>query len=289
MIVTPARDESVSLRRLAASLIAQTSRPAAWIVVENGSTDDTAEVVRTLAAEHDWVRLLSIEPASRPVRGYASARAFNRGVASLDVHADLIMNADADVSFEAEYFAKLGAEFEARPRLGIASGLCYELEDDVWKAVHVTPPKIRGGAFTFRGDCLAELSPIEERHGWDGIDIMRAQLRGWETEMVPGISYFHHRATGERDASRLRAWVEEGALCHYMWYRPSYLAMRATYRLAAERDFAAAGLVWGYARHMRHDPRQPEPGFARLVRTDQGLRRTAERIGRRLQLPSQRA
>ena len=92
--------------------------------MENGSTDDTTEVVRALAAERDWIQLLPIDPPARPARGFASTRAFNAGVEWAGLDAEFITNVDADVSFEPEYFAKLRDEFDRRPCLGIASGLC---------------------------------------------------------------------------------------------------------------------------------------------------------------------
>jgi len=278
-VVTPARNESVALRRLGAALIAQTWRPRAWIVVENGSTDDTADVVLELAAEHDWIRLLSIEAPERPIRGFASARAFNVGVASLGFDAGLITNADADISYEPDYFERLRHEFRRRPSVGIASGLCHERHGGEWEPVYVTFPKIRGASLTYRAACLAQLAPVEERQGWDGIDVVRASLRGWETATVPDLRYFHHRPTGVRDANRFDGWTNEGAVSYYMWYRPLYLLVRTMYRVVGKRDLAATGLVWGYARSFaRREARHPERGFRELVHRWQAVRHMTSRF-----------
>jgi glycosyltransferase involved in cell wall biosynthesis len=279
IIVTPARNEADNLRRLGASLIAQTWRPAVWIVVENGSTDDTAAVIRDLAADHDWIRLLSVEPPKQPRRGSASARAFNLGIAAVEFEPHLITNVDADVSYEPDYFDKLRDEFESNPQLGIASGLCFEHDDGDWKPVHVTSPNLRGASFTYRAECFAQLPPREERLGWEAIDIVRAGLRGWDTATISGLGYFHHRATGARDANRFAAWAEEGAVSYSMWYRPLYLAVRAAYRVVSARDLAPAGLVWGYARSaIRRDARHAEPGFRQLVHERQALRNLTSRF-----------
>src|SRR5438034_6780791 len=103
LVVTPARNEAENLQRLARCLIDQTWRPDAWVVVDNGSTDDTPEVVRELGRTHSWIRLLSIESDGEGKRGRASVRAFNAGVAEGST-ADLITSLDADVSFERPYF-----------------------------------------------------------------------------------------------------------------------------------------------------------------------------------------
>ncbi len=286
LIVTPARNEAENLRRLGGCLIAQTWRPEAWIVVDNGSTDGTADVVNELARTHGWVRLVSIASDTLPARGRSSVRAFNAGVMDAPKHPDLITALDADVSFESDYFEALRREFERDPRLGIASGLCYEPSGDGWEPVHVTRPYIRGASFTCRRECVAPLLPLEERLGWESIAVLRANVRGWKTAIFRNLSYFHHRPTGARDASRFASFAEEGDSAYYMWYRPSYMFLRTLYRAIGLQDPAATGLAWGYARSaLGRRSRHPEPGFRQFVRSTQSpkiwLSRAREITGRR--------
>jgi glycosyltransferase involved in cell wall biosynthesis len=272
IVVTPTRNEGENLRRLAASLVDQSWRPKAWLVVDDGSTDDTQDVICSLTEEHDWIRSLRSRGGPHVPR-IGGIRGFNAGVATLELDSGLISNVDADVSYEPDYFERIRDEFERRPKLGIAGGLSYELKQGAWSPIHVTDSNPRGPSRTYRAECLAQLAPLDERPLWDAIDSVRANARGWETATIPTAGYFHHRATSSREGNRFAAWTVEGAAAHYMWYRPSYLIARTSYRVAARRDLAATGMMWGYARStMRREQRHAEPGFKEVIRQRQSLR-----------------
>ena len=280
-VITPARDEAENLARLAECLAAQTARPAPWVVVDNGSTDGTQQLAQELSRAYDWIRVVSIDGESTAVRGAPVIRAFNEGLTELGALPDVVVKLDADISFDPDHFERLLAEFAADPKLGIASGSCWELEDGAWKQHFTTRTSARGAARAYRRECLEAVSPLEESMGWDGIDELKANVRGWRTGTVQDLPFRHHRRVGERDGPTRVAWATEGRLSHHMGYRFGYLLFRALYR--ARRDPAALAMVWGYTDSvLRRRPRFADAEARDYLREQQRLRNLRQRIGEAL-------
>lgn len=270
-IITPVRNEAESLPRLAVALARQTNPPTRWIIVENGSTDETVQVAESIAAEHRWAQLLVLPSAGARERGAPIVRALHAGIESLDVECDIVVNVDADVTMEPDYFERLLVAFEDDPRLGIASGSAWELKNGVWEQRFVTGGTVWGATRAYRWACLQGVLPLEERHGWDGIDQLKARSRGWETRTFLDLPFKHHRAEGSADASRWAHWLANGDTAHFMGYRPSYLLMRTLHHM--RRDPAALALVGGYLAAVGRRSRRLDDREARAVlRRDQSLR-----------------
>jgi len=274
-LVTPARDEAPNLRRLFSSLTAQTVPPRQWIIVDNGSTDETRDVVEPLT--EPWIRLVSVPGEDRPVPGAPVVRAFVAGLAELADVPDVIVKLDADVSFESTYFERLLEAFEREPRLGIAGGVCLEQLGREWRPVRVTGGHVRGAVRAYRSSCLKDVLPLEERVGWDGIDELKAAVLGWRTGTVPDLVFKHHRALGARDGQRHIRWLRQGEASYYMGYRVSYLLFRTLHRSLG--DPAAIAMIGGYARAaLTRAPRYPNEILRQYLRREQGLRTLPKRI-----------
>jgi glycosyltransferase involved in cell wall biosynthesis len=270
--ITPARNELENLLRLAGSLESQTKTPERWIVVDNGSTDGTMETARDLAKRLPWVRLVETEGTASPQPGAPIVKAFHAGLRSLDIEPDILVKLDADVSMEADYFERQLCAFEADDRLGISSGTCLEFEDGKWRPMDdVTDGHVRGAARAYRRACLQELLPLEERVGWDGLDGVKATMRGWKTLMVADLFFRHHRVVGERDGRRAARWQAQGRASWFMGYRPTYLVVRSLYR-AAREDPAALSMITSYASAaLRREPRCDDAEVRAYLRSQQGF------------------
>jgi poly-beta-1,6-N-acetyl-D-glucosamine synthase len=245
-VITPVRNEAENLPRLARCLAEQTVPPTAWLVVDNGSTDDTLAVANRLSEELGWLRVLTVPGEEAPVRGAPIVRSLHAALEALakDTPPGLVVNLDADISFDATYFEQLLARFAGDSVLGIASGTCYEFERGAWRQRHVTGSTVWGGSRMFRWACLQDVLPFEERFAWDGIDEIKANARGWRTRTFLDLPFRHHRPEGQRDG-RFRSRVAQGRAAHYLGYRSWYLVLRALRHVP--REPAAVGLIWGYA------------------------------------------
>jgi glycosyltransferase involved in cell wall biosynthesis len=271
-IVTPAHSEAQNLARLASSIVTQVRLPKTWIIAENGSDGATTKVARDLTERYPWVKVLSLGGRSDPVRGAPVVRAFAAAVACLAPEPDVVVKADADIEFDPQYFEKLLTAFERDTRLGIASGARYEqLRDGSWRADWTPHGYAEAQCRAYRWRCLMEISPLEERMGWDTIDEVSARLMGWRTRGFREFGFRHHRPVGTRDGSRVRAWANQGRTAHYLGYRPSYLGLRTLRRMASEP--AAVGLLIGYAeRSLQGKPRHRERAIVEYISAQQRMR-----------------
>ena len=280
-IVTPARNERENLQRLAESVLAQDHAPVSWVIVDDGSDDGMRQVAEDLARRHDWILVVETgEDAANLAMGRRRGRdllAFRRGLSSLPTPVDVFVKVDADTSFEPDYFARLLDRFAEQPELGIAGGTCYEIIDGEWQRVKVSGSHPRGASRAYRWALLDDVFALEPEMGWDGVDEVMAELRGYRTAGFTDFGFRHHRKVGEREG-RLRAGAALGRQAWYMGYRPSYLVLRALYR--ARENFASLAMVWGYAWAAASGaPQCPNPTITRRVREGQRLRVVMRRGG----------
>jgi poly-beta-1,6-N-acetyl-D-glucosamine synthase len=281
-VVTPARNEERNLRRLGEALAAQSLPPCEWLVVDDGSTDATPEILAELVASHDWIRPLARPAADRSDRladGRRKARdldGFLYGARSLSMPAEVVVKVDADVDFDPDFFETLIGRFAADEALGIASGTCYEREDGDWVRRTKTAGSVWGATRAYRAQCLDDVMAMEPCMGWDGLDEIRAQLRGMRTQTFVDLGFRHHRPEGGRELSSLHQGEALGRASWYMGYRPSYLALRTLYK--ARREPAALAMLWGYAgAAARRAPRCPDERLVSELRERQRLGTTLRR------------
>jgi glycosyltransferase involved in cell wall biosynthesis len=274
-LVTAVRDEEDNLPRLADALLSQSVAPSGWTIVDTGSSDGTVAIAEAAASRHPWIGVIRA-PSPRRARGAPIVRAIELAADACANHPpDLFVNIDADVSFAPDFLERLAEAFDADPTLGIAGGTCYEASRGDWHERFVTGSSVWGATRAYRWACLADVRPLEPRMGWDGIDELRAQARGWSTATLRGLPFRHHRPEGALDPA-WRRYVGEGATAHFMGYRPFYLLLRALHH--ARRHPAAVAMAAGFViRALARRPRLDDLLARAYLRDQQRLGRLRTR------------
>jgi biofilm PGA synthesis N-glycosyltransferase PgaC len=274
VVITPVRNEAAFIERTIASMIAQTVRPCQWIIVDDGSTDDTADIIRRQIAEYPWIRLVQRADRGFRQRGGGVVEAFNEGYAALAVaDYEFIVKLDGDLSFAPDYFERLLARFAARPRLGISGGTCYVQDGDTWRPEETDVTHVRGATKVYRRTCFEAIGGLVAHLGWDGVDEWQARARGWEVESFLDIPLYHHRATGAAKGP-VRGRIEQGRAAYYIGYHPLFMLARGV-RHMADHPFILGGLalLWGYVGDwLRRRERADDPVMLRFLHRNQ-LRR----------------
>lgn len=194
VLVTPARNEEATIAHTLASVLAQVVPPREWIIVSDGSTDATEEIINRFAAISTFpLRLVSLK--RRPVRNFASVVfALEAGIAALNTDDfKFIGFLDADVSFAPTYFRELIQRFHDNPRLGLGGGIVIDVVDGKRDYQRQSLRDVAGAAHFFRRECyrsLGSLVPIPEG-GWDAITNVVSRLNGFETHTFPDLPIDH--------------------------------------------------------------------------------------------------
>jgi glycosyltransferase involved in cell wall biosynthesis len=276
ILITPARNEEAFIGGLAESMISQTRRPKRWLVVSDGSTDRTDEIVGRYAAAHDWIELVRM-PESRPRSFAAKAFVFNEGYARLAAETfDVVGNVDADVSFGPGYFEYLLSQFERDPTLGVAGTHYVEGEFHSFGDSYMNPVHVNGGCQLFRRKCFEQVGgyvPIPAG-GVDWIAVTTARMNGWRTWSFGDLVFHHHRKIGTAEASELVSRFRYGRKDYFLGGHPLWQVLRGSFQMAKPPYVIGgaaliAGYAWGWL--TRH-PRAVSDELMRFYRQEQMAR-----------------
>lgn len=248
VVISPVRNEAAFIRDTINSMVAQTILPAQWIIVDDGSTDDTAEIVRSYMTQYPWIYLVQRADRGRRQRGGGVVDAFNDGYKALTItNYQFIVKLDGDVSFAPNYFEQLLTQFAAQPHLGIGGGNCYVNQNGLWTPEETDQTHVRGATKMYRRACFEAIGGLVAYLGWDGIDEWQARTRGWQVQSFLDIIIYHHRITGAA-TGLLRGRIEQGRAAYFMGYHPLFMLFRSMRRMV-EPPLILGGLAlwWGYA------------------------------------------
>jgi glycosyltransferase involved in cell wall biosynthesis len=287
VLITPARDEARYIRKTLEAMIRQTVVPLRWVIVSDGSTDGTDEIVQEYASRHEWIRLLRM-PERRERHFAGKVGAFYAGYEQVkDLEYDVIGNLDGDSSFDPDYIAYLLQKFEENPRLGVAGTNYIEDEwDESLKHDYrfSNIEDVTGQCQLFRKECFAAIGGYKPSKigGIDLIATLSARMAGWQTRVFTDKLLFHHRQQGTAQFFKYTVEWSNGRKDYLFGSHPLWEISRASYRLT-KKPYIIGGclLLSGYLWAMiRRSEKTVSEEFTRFRRKEQMAR--LSRIFRRL-------
>jgi glycosyltransferase involved in cell wall biosynthesis len=197
VLITPARNEEAFIEQTIQSVISQTILPLRWVIVSDGSTDGTDEIVNKYLQDYPWIELIRMP--ERQERHFAGkVYAFNAGYERVkDLKYDIIGSLDADISFAPDYFDFLLAKFGENPKLGVG-GTPFKEEGQQYDYRFTSLEHVSGACQLFRRECFEAIggyNPLKVG-GIDLVAVITARMKGWQTRTFTGKISQHHRKMG---------------------------------------------------------------------------------------------
>ncbi len=283
VIILPAYNEEAFLPRALDSVVRQTLLPQSLIVVNDGSTDRTPDIVREYAQRHPWIRLVNNDKKEKRAAGSKVVRAFYLGYNTLDEDYDFLAKIDADLELPADYFEKIAGYFSADPGLGIAGGTIVVEENGQWVYEHFSDEDHVKGAFkSWRRACFEAIGGLRPSIGWDTCDELLARYHGWTIRTDTRLQVRHYRTLGAETGSvRIRVKVGNGMYrLRYGFWITLISAAKAGY-LNKPYGLTGLGVLWGWLQSFfRRDDfmvTKEEGAFIRRFRKARMLRKLGRR------------
>lgn len=250
VLVTAARNEAHNIVRTVESVLGQTVSPHRWVIVDDGSVDQTFELAERASAGHSTVTVVR-RPGGTASDFASKVRAVNAGTEAIgDVDHELIGNLDADISVEPTYFERLLERFAARPQLGIGGGLVIEEHNGRAREQRISANSVAGAVQLFRRTCYDQIGGLRPLRlgGEDAAAEILARMHGWEVETFFDLQARHHGRVLNRKRTSVGAWFARGIVNRTLGYDPLFHIAASAYRATQPPYFLGATfMVAGYA------------------------------------------
>lgn len=273
VVISPCRDEAEYMRRTLDAIVAQTRRPDLWVIVDDGSTDATPEILSEYAGVHPWIRVLTRENTGERRVGPGVIDAFYAGLDTVNLEEFThVCKLDLDLDIPPVYFERLLDRMASDVRLGTCSGKPYFCHPGTGKLVSegCGDDMSVGMIKLFRTDCFRQIGGFVREVMWDGIDCHRCRMLGWRAESYdePEIRFIHLRPMGSSHRGILTGRMRHGRGQYFMGTGPLFMASSALLR-CRRYPVVVGGLAMllGYTVAMlAGQPRYADPAFRRFLR-----------------------
>lgn len=280
VVVSPVRNEISYIEKTVHSIISQDIRPQEWIIVNDGSSDGTGNVLKIYSKRYNWIKVIDKVDRGFTQVGKGVIEAFNEGLRHIrSQNWDYIVKMDCDISFDKSFFSDLLTRMEKDNKLGVSGGTSFYKENNRYYEEKMPEFHPWAGARIYRRECFREIDGLAESLGWDTIDLVRAQMKGWKTTRYNDLRIIHLR----RMSSRKGLWegkIRLGRNFYITGYHPVFLIARSAYR-SIERPYLleTLGVLVGYFRAMLQKDKLVVTNEEELFLRKQQIRRLFGGVG----------
>ena len=276
VLITPARNEGDYIEKTIQSVISQKIKPVKWVIVSDGSTDDTEQIVQKYLQENCFIELVKTE--DYPNRDFGSkVNAFNLGydkVKMLDY--DFIGNLDGDVAFPPGYFEEVLKKFSENDKLGLAGGIRYDYVDGNFRKINSSRNSVAGAFQLFRRECFEKIGgymPLKYG-GIDSVAETMTRMYGWEVRSFTDLVVQHYKPTGSGTNNIIKQRFRAGVKFHMIGYHPLFPIIRFASRYNQKPYvlgslISISGFLWASLRNFK---RSVPTEFVKYLRFEQSQR-----------------
>lgn len=233
VLITAARNEEDFVEQTILSVENQSILPLKWVIVSDGSTDKTDEIIKRYAEKHPWIQLIRMP--EREERNFAGkAHAFNAGYEIVKSERyDIIGNLDADITFESDYVDFLLSKFVENPRLGVV-GTPFREDSQQYDYRFTSDEHVSGACQLFRRKCFEEIGGYKplKAGGVDLNAVLTSRMKGWQTKTFTDKVCEHHRKMGTATRSKLKSKFKHGYLDYLMGVNSIWQLSRVVYQMS---------------------------------------------------------
>jgi len=290
VLISPCRNEAAYMRQTLDSVLAQSVLPTRWVIVDDGSTDDTPKILAEYASKHPWIQVVTRRDRGHRAVGPGVIEAFYDGYAAIQPDDyEFLCKLDLDLRLPPRYFEILMQRMRDNPRIGTCSGKAWIEENGTLVDERHGDETSLGMTKFYRVRCFQEIGGFVRQVMWDGIDCHMCRMKGWVacSWNEPDLRFVHLRPMGSSQQGVLTGRARHGFGQYFMGTGFLFMLASAVSRMN-QRPYVLGGLamLWGYVRSaLRRLPRYDNPEFRRFLRRYQrralivGKRRAIEELG----------
>ena len=242
VVVTPVKDEAAHIGDMIKSVVTQAKRPDRWVIVDDGSTDQTPEIITANTKGMDWITVLNTKSTQRNL-GSAEVIAFDKGLDTVQIDDfDYIVKLDGDVKLEPNYFQEILTRMEMDKSFGIVSGVYREIHEGNWVTIKMPSYHAAGASKIVRRECFKAIKGFVPKKGWDTLDEIRAGLNGWKTGHFEDIVFAHLKPEGIA-MGKLSTHRFHGEIYYQTGGGVLFLLVKALHRMLFAKPILIGGMV----------------------------------------------